>query len=61
MDHGRVALAHLVLAAFWFMGMLALGLSHVLIPMFVISEAPDGRAADLSLAAAVTALLIDVS
>jgi hypothetical protein len=67
-EHARVAHAHLVLAAFGFMGMLALGLSHVLIPMFVISEAPGGRAAELSLAAAVTALvaavmgmLIDVS
>jgi hypothetical protein len=59
-DRGRVAAAHLVLAAFGFMGMLALGLSHVLIPMFVIAEAPGGRGVDLSFAAVVTALIVAV-
>jgi hypothetical protein len=59
-DHSRVAAAHLVLAAFGFMGMLALGFSHALIPMFVIAEAPAGRAVDLSFAAVVTALIAAV-
>ena len=55
-DHARVAAAHLVLAAFGFMGMLALGFSHVLIPMFAIAEAPGGWTVDLSFAAVVTAM-----
>lgn len=46
-DHGGAALAHLVLAAFGFMGMLAAGLSYVLVPMFALSPGPplwQGRA-----------------
>ena len=39
-DHGGIALAHLVLAAFGFMGMLAAGLSYVLVPMFALSPGP---------------------
>ena len=59
-DHARVATTHLVLAAFGFMGMLALGFSHVLIPMFAISEAPHGWAADLSFATALAAVVAAV-
>ncbi|MFO1112806.1 MAG: hypothetical protein U1E33_04970 [Rhodospirillales bacterium] len=55
-DHGRIAGAHLLLAAFGFMGMLALGLSYVLIPMFAMGEAPGGWPADLSFAIAVAAV-----
>ncbi|OAN54096.1 hypothetical protein A6A04_12700 [Paramagnetospirillum marisnigri] len=41
-DHGAIAAAHGVLAAYGFMGMLALGFSYVLIPMFVLGSAvPD--------------------
>lgn len=41
-DHTSVAAAHAVLAAYGFMGMLALGFSYVLIPMFVLGSAvPD--------------------
>lgn len=41
-DHTAVAAAHGVLAAYGFMGMLALGFSYVLIPMFVLGSAvPD--------------------
>ncbi|CAA7624040.1 conserved membrane hypothetical protein [Candidatus Terasakiella magnetica] len=38
-DHTGVAAAHAVLAAYGFMGMLALGFSYVLIPMFVLASA----------------------
>lgn len=37
-DHQSAALAHLILAGFGFMGLLAFGLSHVLIPMFALSR-----------------------
>lgn len=41
-DHASVAAAHAVLAGYGFMGMLALGFSYVLIPMFVLGSAvPD--------------------
>ncbi|MBI3445812.1 MAG: hypothetical protein HY055_10750 [Magnetospirillum sp.] len=41
-DHGAMAAAHAVLAGYGFMGMLALGFSYVLIPMFVLGSAvPD--------------------
>jgi hypothetical protein len=39
-NHTNVALTHLIVGAFGFMGMLALGLSHVLVPMFALSSAP---------------------
>ncbi len=37
-DHAALALLHMVVASFGFMGVLALGLSLVLIPMFVLSR-----------------------
>lgn len=37
-DHQSAVLAHMVLAGFGFMGLLALGFSHVLIPMFALSS-----------------------
>jgi hypothetical protein len=57
-DHGGVALAHLILGGFGFMGMLALGFSHVLVPMFALASAPAKRPAFASFAAAATALLL---
>lgn len=39
-DHSAVALAHLVLGGFGFMGLLALGFSHVLVPMFALASSP---------------------
>lgn len=59
-DHGRVAGVHLLLAAFGFMGMLALGLSYVLIPMFAMGEGPGGWPADLSFALAAAAVAAGV-
>lgn len=39
-NHDRFALAHVILGGFGFMGLLALGFSHVLVPMFALSSAP---------------------
>lgn len=39
-DHSATALTHLILAGFGFMGFLAIGFSHVLVPMFALSAAP---------------------
>lgn len=57
-DHAGVALAHLVLAVFGFMGMLAIGFSHILVPMFALSPAPPagpGRLGALAWLAALAA------
>jgi hypothetical protein len=39
-DHAAFALAHAILGGFGFMGLLALGFSHILVPMFALSAAP---------------------
>jgi hypothetical protein len=52
-DHMAVARAHMILGAYGFMGMLALGFSHILIPMFTLSSAPQKRPAAVGFAAAV--------
>jgi hypothetical protein len=39
-DHPAVAVAHMILGGFGFMGFLALGFSHVLVPMFALAAAP---------------------
>jgi len=44
-DHQGLALVHMILGAFGFMGLLALGFSHVLVPMFALASAPKGRIA----------------
>jgi hypothetical protein len=54
-DHQAVAAVHALLAGYGFMGMLALGFSTVLIPMFVLSPPPPeavGRKSPLVAAAA---------
>jgi hypothetical protein len=57
-DHGAAALVHLILGGFGFMGLLAVGFSHVLIPMFTLSAAPDKRWALLGFALAVVAIAL---
>jgi len=52
--------AHAILAVYGFMGMLALGFSYVLVPMFGLSPAPSARAAVASLALAVAGLALGV-
>jgi hypothetical protein len=56
-DHGGVALAHMVFGVFGFMGMLAFGFSHVLVPMFALSHAPKPRQAWAGFALAGAALV----
>lgn len=59
-DHGGVALAHMIVGVFGFMGMLALGFSHVLVPMFALSHAPKPREAWTGFALAAAALVVAV-
>ncbi len=59
-DHGSFALAHLVLGGFGFMGFLALGFSHVLVPMFALAAAPAKHASFAGFALAAAAMLFGV-
>lgn len=42
-DHNGVALAHWVVAAYGFMGMLVFGYSQFMVPMFALGPSPDER------------------
>jgi hypothetical protein len=42
-DHPSLALAHMIVGGFGFMGLLAMGFSHVLMPMFALAAAPPHR------------------
>lgn len=59
-DHGAIALTHMILGGFGFMGFLALGFSHVLVPMFALAMTPDKRLSFASFVVAVLALLLGV-
>ena len=58
LDRSAIATAHLVLAAYGFMGLLALGLSQFLMPMFALSPAPSARSAYAALGMALGAIAL---
>ncbi len=53
-----IGATHAILAVYGFMGMLALGFSYVLVPMFGLAPAPPARAALASCALAVAGLVL---
>ncbi len=55
-DHGATALAHLVLAVYGFMGLLVLGYSQFMVPMFALGPSPEDRHAYGALGLAVLAI-----
>jgi hypothetical protein len=57
-DRGAVALAHLILGGYGFMGMLALGFSQILIPMFALAASPRRDASVLAALLAAGALAL---
>ena len=57
-NHAAVALAHMLLGGFGFMGLLVLGFSHILIPMFALASAPAKRPSFATFAAAIAALAL---
>jgi hypothetical protein len=57
-DHHAVALAHMILGGFGFMGFLALGFSHVLVPMFALAAAPAKRPSFAGFALALAGLAL---
>lgn len=58
LDHAAFRGAHLVLAAYGFMGLLAAGLSGFLLPMLAVAPPPSPRASFAALAAAMVAILL---
>jgi len=58
LDEAAFRAAHLVLATYGFMGLLAFGLSQFLLPMFAVARPPSPRAAYAALGAALAALLL---
>jgi hypothetical protein len=59
-DRQTIAAAHMVLATFGFMGLLAFGFSHVLVPMFAMSRALPARDGWLELGLALAAIALAV-
>ena len=57
-DRNGIVAAHAILAVYGFMGMLALGFSYVLVPMFGLAPAPSTRAALASFAFAAAGLAL---
>lgn len=57
-NHAAFALAHVILGCFGFMGLLALGFSHILIPMFALSAAPAKAPSLVALAFALLGLAL---
>jgi hypothetical protein len=58
LDRSTAVALHVAFAAYGFMGLLALGLSYILVPMFALSDAPEERMAMASCGLAVAALAI---
>ena len=58
LERGMALALHVTFAAYGFMGLLALGLSYILVPMFALAAVPDERRARQSLVFAVAALLL---
>lgn len=57
-DRNTLLALHVAFAAYGFMGMLALGLSYILVPMFALSSAPAERPQIVSFAFAALALVL---
>ena len=58
LDHAAFRAAHLVLATYGFMGLLAFGLSQFLLPMFAVARPPSPRTAYAALGAACVAIAL---
>ena len=57
-NHAAAALAHMILGGFGFMGLLVLGFSHVLVPMFALAAAPPNRPSFIAFALATAGVAI---
>ncbi len=57
-DHAGIGLAHMIMGGFGFMGLLVLGFSHVLVPMFALSSNPSPQVSYLGFALAAAAVTL---
>ena len=57
-DRQSIIGLHVTFAAYGFMGMLVMGFSYILVPMFAVSDNPAPRWANLALALALAALVL---
>ncbi len=60
-DHPDLAISHAILGGFGFMGLLVMGFSYILVPMFALASAPDDRLTALSLGLVLAGLLLAVA
>lgn len=61
LDRAAFALAHLVLASYGFMGLLALGFSCFMLPMFALAPPPSERTARIVLGLAAVAIVLGLA
>ncbi len=59
--HAELALTHAILGGFGFMGLLVMGFSYILVPMFALSPAPDPKPSMAAFALAVLGMVLAVS
>lgn len=59
-DHGSLAVVHLVLVGYGFMGMLALGLSQIVVPLFAVALVADQRSSMAPPVLAIAGLVLAV-
>ena len=59
--HSNLAVGHAILGGFGFMGLMVMGFSYILIPMFTLSPAPDDRVSGRSFVLVLGGLVIAVS
>lgn len=60
-DPAAIAAMHMILACFGFMGLLVLGFSHILIPMFLLSRAIPSYAGAMQLGTALAAVALTIT
>jgi hypothetical protein len=60
-DHHALAVAHAILGLYGFMGMLAVGFSYILVPMFALAEAVPAHLSGTALILGTTALIVGVA
>jgi hypothetical protein len=60
LDHGAFRAAHVALAAYGFMGLLALGLSNFLLPMLALAPPPPARLAFAVLSVSILSLALAI-
>ncbi|MCW8915230.1 MAG: hypothetical protein OQK24_05165 [Magnetovibrio sp.] len=59
--HAELALTHAILGGFGFMGLMVMGFSYILVPMFALSPAPDPKPSTLAFGLGALGLVLALS